>query len=428
MHTPLADAVKKYTDKDTLRFHMPGHKGKTGFEGDVTEVPGTDNLLSPEGPLKEAQELAAKAFGAKRTFFMTGGSTEGNLAMLTAVLADGDRVIIDRASHISVFSALTVTGASPFYVYPDYKDNIAMPPTPEKIREALLKEPDAKAVFITSPNCFGFVADVKEIASICHSFNVPLLVDEAHGAHFAFSPLLPMSAMEAGADMCVQSAHKTLPALTGSAMLHLSNLRYSEKIWQSIKLYQSTSPSYLLLASIDYARAFMEEKGEELIKKCILNIEKYKTNNTLQTHDKTRVVIKSGNFESERVVPESTSPHNTVFICTVCDNEQDIKTMFCEAGKMPESNFGFLYPPELEAELTPKRAFLLDSATISLDNSIGRISKNTVFCYPPAVPIIAPGEVISEEAVLYLKALRAMGAQVHGIEDNDYIHIVYGGM
>jgi len=423
MHTPIMDAVKKYADKNTLRFHMPGHKGNTGFPLDVTELPDTDNLSAPEGAIAESLSLAAKAFGAKRTFFLTGGSTSGNMAMLSSVAGDGDTVIIDRACHISVFSALTLCGASPVYVQPHYKNGIAMPPTPEKIGQALAQNPTAKCVFITSPNAFGFTADIKAIADICHSFDVPLLIDEAHGAHFAFSPLLPLSAMESGADMCVQSAHKTLPALTGSAMLHVSNLKYAARIDDAVHLYQSTSPSYLLMASIDYARAFMQEQGEEKLTQLIEWINKYKTENILETDDITRIVATCPDFSHKKIVPESTSPQNTVFIATVCDGDQDIKELFEAVKPLQEANFDFIPPSGAEAVISPKAAFLLNGATISLCDAEGRVSKKAVYCYPPAVPIIAPGEVITADAIDYIQKMQHQGCEVHGVK-NGNVNIV----
>lgn len=423
MHTPIINALNKYNDRETLRFHMPGHKGKTGFPLDVTELPDTDNLSAPEGAIAEALSLASVAFGSRQTYFLTGGSTSGNLAMLTSVAADGDTVIIDRACHISVFSALTLCGATPIYMHPDYKHGIAMPPSPQKVQAALSQNPTAKCVFITSPNAFGFTADVKAIADICHTFGVPLLVDEAHGAHFAFSPLLPPTAMESGADMCVQSAHKTLPALTGSAMLHLSNLKYASRLADAVHLYQSTSPSYLLMASIDYARAFMQEEGEEKLAQLIEWINKYKTPNVLDTDDITKIVVDCPGFSHKKIVPESTSPQNTVFISTVCDSEQDIKELFEATNELPAAFLSFITPPAAETVISPKAAYLLTGATICLDDAEGRVSKKSVYCYPPAVPIIAPGEIITHEAIDYIHTMQAQGCEVHGIQ-NGNINII----
>ncbi|MGE4282571.1 MAG: aminotransferase class I/II-fold pyridoxal phosphate-dependent enzyme, partial [Clostridia bacterium] len=233
-NTPLYDALKAYSKKNMIPFHMPGHKLGAGFpeqfrdsflDIDLTELPDTDDLHAPEGPIEEAQKLAAEAFGARQTFFLVNGSTCGIQTMIAGVCNPGDILIVDRNCHLSVIHSLILCGVIPQYIYPEYISDLDFIGgiNPHEVEEALKKHPDAKGVFITCPTYHGICSDIKTIADIVHRYDKMLLVDEAHGAHFCFHPSLPQGALHAGADICVQSAHKTLPALTQSALLHVNS-------------------------------------------------------------------------------------------------------------------------------------------------------------------------------------------------------------
>lgn len=258
---PLVSTLAAAANRSTAAFHTPGHKrgqsaplpllellGKSTFRADLPELPDLDNLFAPEGAIAQAQLLAADAFGAEQTWFLANGSTCGIEAAILATCNPGDKLILPRNMHQSAIAALILSGAVPIFVLPEYDAewDLAHPPTAKAIAQALHDHPDAKAVLIVSPTYHGVCADVEAIAQLTHQFNLPLIVDEAHGAHFAFHPDLPKPALAAQADLVVQSTHKTLSALTQAAMLHTQGRRIDRaRLAASLRLVQSTSPSYL---------------------------------------------------------------------------------------------------------------------------------------------------------------------------------------
>ncbi len=282
MTAPLYEALMDYVKKQIIPFHMPGHKQGRIFPEeylvnltkiDLTEVPGLDNLHNPEGPILEAQKLAARAFGAKESFFLVNGTTSGIYAAMYAVLDPDDKVLIMRNSHKSVYNGLVLTGAVPFYINPeiDYESGIPMGVNIDKLEECLKKNESIKAVVITYPNYYGFCSDIEKISDIVHKYHKILIVDEAHGAHFPFSGNLPLSSLQVGADIVVQSIHKTLSSFTQSSILHLNSDRVdTNRLKYFLSLFQSTSPSYLLMSSLDLARDYMEKEGKNRLEKAII--------------------------------------------------------------------------------------------------------------------------------------------------------------
>lgn len=283
--TPLFDALKEYVNRDTLPFHVPGHKkgigmddefknfiGENPFKIDVTVFKLVDSLHHPKGPIKEAQELAADAYGADATFFSIHGTSGAIQAMIMSVVSDGDKIIVPRNVHKSVTAGIILSGAVPVYMEPelDKKLGIAHGVAPETVKQTLEVNPDAKAVLIINPTYYGVATDIKKIADIVHEYNIPLIVDEAHGPHLAFSDKLPTSALEAGADICAQSTHKIIGALTQGSLLHVkSKLVNPKRVQQVLNLMQTTSPSYILMASLDCARRQIALEGKELLSKTI---------------------------------------------------------------------------------------------------------------------------------------------------------------
>jgi arginine decarboxylase len=279
--TPLFDRLQASAHSGNIPFHTPGHHkgqgidlslkvawGEAVFQSDLPELPELDNLFAPEGVIAEAQELAAEAWGSDRTFFLTNGSTAGVIAAILAVCNPGDEVLIPRNVHRSIISGLILSGASPIFVMPevDLDLGIAHGVTAETIESHLIHNPQIKAVLIINPTYYGVCGDLISIANLVHSYGLPLIVDEAHGAHFQFHPALPIAALSADADLVIQSTHKTLSALTQSSMLHLKGDRINPgRLMRALELVQSTSPSYLLLASLDVARMQMATQGEMLL-------------------------------------------------------------------------------------------------------------------------------------------------------------------
>lgn len=273
---PLLSALDKYTAKDRIIMHMPGHKGGKLFsekfreqilQYDLTELPGLDNFHRAKGILAESMKACARVFGARETFFLVNGSTSGIHAMLAACLNPGDKLLVVRNCHISVINALILFGIQPVFIMPRYDEEwqMSIPAGIESWQKALKNYPEVKGALVTSPDYYGVCTPLQQLASLLHEEDKLLLVDEAHGAHFAFSGLLPQTALQQGADVCVQSLHKTMPALTQTALLHLGTSRISaDRIKRSISMLTTTSPSYMLMASIDYARDYAERQGAEM--------------------------------------------------------------------------------------------------------------------------------------------------------------------
>ncbi len=280
-YAPLLEAVLACASQNNVPFYVPGHKKGQGtpqelidrwgisvFKSDLTELPELDNLFAPESAIQAAQELASEAFGAERTWFLINGTTCGIIAAIIASCHPGEKIILPRNVHKSAISGLILSGAIPIFINPEYDPvlDVVHSITPESVADTLQQHPDAKAVLMVYPTYYGMCGDVEAIAKITHQYNIPLLVDEAHGAHFNFHPQLPISALAANADLTVQSTHKVLGAMTQASMLHLRGNRIDrDRICQALALVQSTSPSYILLASLDAARRQIALHGNQLI-------------------------------------------------------------------------------------------------------------------------------------------------------------------
>lgn len=274
---PVYNAIKAYTGSKPVPFHMPGHKLGKGIpvellseieKLDLTEIPGTDNLHAPVGIIKEAQKLAANAFGAKESFFLVNGSTVGLHVAISSVCKRGQRLIVARDCHRAVVNGMLMAGAIPVYIMPEYSEEFGIYTgiTPMTVEKALYDTADAAGVLITRPNYYGICSDIEEIARIVHQHKKLLVVDEAHGSHLVFNNRLPVCALEAGADLCIQSAHKTLPAFTQGAYLHVGTDQVDrERIRYYLDMYQTTSPSYIILAYLDIARELMQKYGKAML-------------------------------------------------------------------------------------------------------------------------------------------------------------------
>ncbi|HAC63990.1 MAG TPA: lysine decarboxylase, partial [Cyanothece sp. UBA12306] len=281
VNLPLIEALITSINQQNGVFYAPGHKkgqgispalanllGKRAFRADLPELPELDNLFAPSGVIQKAQELASETFGADRTWFLVNGSTCGIIASILATCGPGDKIILPRNIHQSAIAGLILSGAVPIFLNPEYDPNwdLVHSITPDALERALMENSDVKAVLIVYPTYHGICGDLSAIATITHHYDIPLLVDEAHGGHFAFHPNLPGSALSLGADLTVQSTHKVLGAMTQASMLHLQGNRIEpQRINQALQLIESSSPSYLLLASLDGARQQMALQGKELL-------------------------------------------------------------------------------------------------------------------------------------------------------------------
>jgi arginine decarboxylase len=476
--TPLLDALWQCANKNHAPFYTPGHKrgkgisrkladclGSNVFRADLPELPQLDNLFAPQGVIQEAQELAAAAFGAEKTWFLVNGSTCGVEAAILATCGVGDKIILPRNVHYSAIAGLILSGAIPIFVYPEYDRvlDIAHSITPEGVANALAQHPDAKAVMMVYPTYFGVCGDVEAIASLAHQYNIPLLVDEAHGAHFAFHPELPKSALSAGADLAVQSIHKVLGAMTQASMLHVQGSRVNiDRVSKSLQLLQSTSPSYLLLASLDAARQQMAMQGKELMARTLQLADEARNRISqipglsvlqaiektpdLVAFDRTRLTVTVSDlgltgFEADEILhqelgvtAELPSLQHLTFIISLGNTEADIERLV-QAFTTLAKRFGQGEREKVKSQkskiksqktlhhqpyislLTPREAFFSSTETLPIEQTSDHISAELVCPYPPGIPVLMPGEAIAPEALDYLLQIKAMGGFISGCAD-----------
>jgi lysine decarboxylase len=449
---------------------MPGHKLGKGIPPeflenlaclDLTEIPETDNLHFPTGPIKEAQQLAARAFGAQHSFFLVNGSTCGIQSIIMTICKPGDKLIVSRDCHKSVINSMMLAGARPVYIKPQFERNFGIPGVvePRDIERALNQNTDAAGVFITRPSYYGICSDIKKIADIVHSFGKVLAVDEAHGGHLVFSRRLPICAMKAGVDICVQSAHKTLPAFTQGAYLHINSERVDiERLRFFLRTFQTSSPSFIVLTLLDLARELMEKVGEGLLNKLLDYIEQFREyiesyaglallgSDCLYKNrlDKTRIVInvkKLGitGFEAEGILKnenniqvEMSDLFNIVCIATISDDMNSIKRLAAGLAQL-DTNYNFVDdtgPACLKPLDVPRQVLELkdimqsEGEGIKLKNAAGRVCKEIVTPYPPGIPLVCPGEIITDEMVEYIYNIMAAGGNINGISGDFEISVV----
>lgn len=437
---PIYEALNDERFKGQIQFHMPGHLRGRGFEGfspspeiDVTELPETDDLHAPRGVIMRSQENAARVFGAERAYYMVNGSTGGVLAMALGFLSDGDKVIADRFSHKSFISALALTGAVPVWVSPDTIEDGVMwsGVSPESVEKAILENPDAKAVYITAPNYFGFMSDVGEIARIAHRYGMKLLVDGAHGAHYGFFEKLPPSLISLGADAVCLSLHKTLPSLTQSAIL-LTNKRY-ERLETALRTVQSSSPSYLLISSAEYAVSFCESREKEAWERLFDNVSRFfpeqavSSKKDVKYKDFTRINARiDGNpFEAAeklrrdfKISVECSYGGGVIAILNTLHTGEEIEKLSYATehlGLEPSAPLKFA-PAKTKSVYLPRQAFFAKKRRVPLGEAEGKISAEGLAVYPPGVYQVLPGEIITHEAAEQMSELLAKGAEIPQID------------
>jgi arginine decarboxylase len=468
--TPLFDALMEYVNRETIPFHVPGHKkgvgmdtefknfmGENPFKIDVTVFKLVDSLHHPTGPIKKAQELAADAYGADATFFSIHGTSGAIQAMIMSVVTDGDKIIVPRNVHKSITAGIILSGAIPVYMQPelDKKVGIAHGVAPSTVEATLNKHPDAKAVLIINPTYYGVATDLKSIADIVHSHNIPLIVDEAHGPHLGFNDKLPMSAMEAGADICSQSTHKIIGAMTQGSLLHVHS-KYVDvnKVHQLLSLLQTTSPSYILMASLDCSRRQIALHGKELLEDTItlINSARAEINKIpglysfgeevlgvpgCYAFDPTKLTITCRDlgitgFDLDMILAnkyhiqmEMSDLYNVLAVGSFGDTKESIAALISALKEVSNEYFGkgnvksdFIDIPSIPEQLQrPREAFTSLKTSLSLKDSIGLISGEFLMAYPPGIPVLCPGERITKEIVDYIQKLKDVGLFVQGTED-----------
>ncbi len=447
MNAPLYNKLIEYHKKNRISFAMPGHKNGRGLAEDliccdVTELDETDDLHRPREAVKEAQRLLARLYGAEKSYILTCGSTAGIQAAITAALNPGETLLAASDCHMSVINTCALSGVK-LRIIPRVVDKeFLIPSGAVEIEGMLDKYSDIKAFLVTSPNYYGICADVAELADTCHSRGIPLLVDEAHGAHFIADERLPESAAPI-ADAVCQSAHKTLNALTGAAYLHVNgNLINRSRLESALSMFQTSSPSYGIAASADTARAELETGGGW--KRAVDLAAEFKravSGNTkiiaLENDDKTRIVLNFGAYDitgfnvskelSEKygIDIEMADLTNIVLIVTPSNSAEDFAVLFdalwqiTRGLKRKEQPLKIEQPPVCGDIIDPKAAFFGGSEAIQFTESEDRVSCRTVTAYPPGTPIILTGEKITREAIEYISYLQNIGAEITGTENGE---------
>ncbi|MGQ9845645.1 MAG: aminotransferase class I/II-fold pyridoxal phosphate-dependent enzyme [Caldisericia bacterium] len=469
---PLFFALKNYINKNRPAFHMPGHHrgkgiynllkeewGEKVFLYDITEVEGMDYLHKAEGVIKEAQELAARAFGSDYTFFLINGSTVGNLVMLGSVLKPKDKLILQRNSHRSVIGGLALFDLEPIYIQSEIDKSTGIPwgIKPDSFEDKL-KNNSVKASLITSPNYFGMCENIEEILKIGRKYNQVMLLDEAHGVHFPFNPKLPISGIKLGYDMIVQSAHKTLPALTQTSFLHIKGNRVDlDKVLDTLTYLESSSPSYLFMVSLDVVRYQMESDGEKIWNE-IIELSNYtrneinringlyclgkdNLNSDIYDLDLTKITINTKNlgltgFEVEEILNkyynieiELSDSYNILIFLTPGVSKEEVDRLIealndiSKKYKKEPIEEDITIPEIPEMLTTPKEAFINEKEIVELKNAKNRISGKVISAYPPGLPIVVPGEKISEKIINYIYDLKEKKANLQGFVDVDCNYI-----
>jgi arginine decarboxylase len=472
--TPLFDAMVNLAESRKVSFHTPGHKSGKGistrfrkfvgpriFSIDLTTLDEVDSLQNPTGVIKEAQELAAKAAGADKSYFLVNGTTVGNHAMVASTTGPGDKVIIARNCHRSVLTGLIMSGAQPIFFQPNFDRDLKLTlnVTFEAAKQAIDENPGARALLITSPNYYGLCADIEKIIPYAHEKGLIMFVDEAHGPHLKFNPKLPKCALDTGADLCVQSTHKIVGGMTQASMLHAKAGRINiDDVTNTLKLLQTTSPSYILMASLDLARMQMATEGKKLLNRTIKLAEeaRAKINNIpgvkcfgterarsagMADMDVTKLTITvsdmglSGYHVSHAlntrfgIQVEMADPFHVLVIVSIGDRQDDLNRLVESLGviAMETGLQGALlpldkvHPPVLNNRfaMTPRKAFYSDSELVNVNDSSGRVSTEIVTVYPPGIPLLVPGEEISRDAIDYLQNMAGLGAIIDGMNENN---------
>lgn len=472
---PIADAMQKYSNDGALAFHTPGHKQglgahqllknlitAEGLRQEVSLMEELDDLHSPRTCIKDAENLAAKLFNADDCLFIINGTTCAIQTMILSTLKQGDLVFVPRNSHRSVMAGLILAGAIPIYLPVEFSNELQIPLniSVETLKLAIKKFPQARALILTSPNYYGVAADVKKIAEILHAAGMLLLVDEAHGAHLQFCEELPISAMDAGADLAAQSTHKILGSLTQTSMLMVRKKFIDvEKVRRVASFLQSTSPNYLLLASLDIARLQMQENPEKISQAVKLSkklraeinlIDGLKTFDAVPNFelDFTKVTVNVENLgltgiDADKILRhkfkiqcELSDAANLLFLITYADNCATISKLvdalknFAATKKILPAPKRFIATPAeiTQSEISPREVFFAESQTVEIEKAVGKICAEEVTFYPPGIPILNPGEMVTAEVIDFIKSQKEIGGRIIGAADTQLNTIkIFGG-
>lgn len=465
-NAPLEEAMIAHRLNRVVPFDVPGHKGGRGnkeltdflgincLKADVNSMKPLDNLCHPVSVIKEAQELAAEAFHAEHAFFMVTGTTGAVQAMIMTTCKAGEKIIMPRNVHRSAINALVVNGAVPIYVNPGVNKRLGIPlgMGVEDVKKAILENPDAKAVLVNNPTYYGICSNLREIVKLAHEHGMKVLVDEAHGTHFYFGENMPVSAMNAGADMAAVSMHKTGGSLTQSSLLLCGKDINADYVRQIINLTQTTSGSYLLMASLDIARKNLSMNGKELFAKTVKFAEYAREEinrlggyyafgdelcdgDAFFAFDKTKLSVHTRDIglagievydilrDEYGIQIEFGDLGNILAIISAGDRALEIERLISslsEIKRLYSKDKAGLFDHEYinpDVTMPPQKAFYGDKKLVPLEESTGKVCGEFVMCYPPGIPILAPGERITDEIIEYIKYAKKKGCSLTGTQD-----------
>ena len=471
-NAPIHEALLQHKKNRVVPFDVPGHKGGRGnpelteFLGidclkvDVNSMKPLDNLIHPVSVIKAAEELAAEAFSADAAFFMVNGTTAAVQAMIMSTCKAGDKIIMPRNVHRSSINALVVCGAIPVYVNPGVNHEVGIPlgTSVDVLKTAIKENPDAKAILVNNPTYYGICSNLKEIVEVAHANGIKVLVDEAHGAHFYFGENLPISAMAAGADMSAVSMHKTGGSLTQSSFLLCKATVDPGYVRQIINLTQTTSASYLLLSSLDLARKNMYLNGKEMVEKTISLAEYARQENnqiggyyafsseiidgdTVFDFDRTKLSVHTIEIglagvevydllrDEYGIQVEFGDIGNLLAIISAGDRPFEIERLISSLSEIKriygKDKVGILNHEYIDPEVvySPQQAFYSDKKSVLLKEAAGHVAGEFVMCYPPGIPILAPGERITKDIIDYIVYAKEKGSSITGPKDMTIEHI-----
>lgn len=452
-HESIVKSIESYLCEDPVSFHVPGHKNGRGLSNlsrlDVTEIPGTDNLHHPEEAILAAKNRAMDLFNSRSTYFLVNGTTGGNHAMILASTVPGDQILIARNVHKSVHTACILGDLYPEYISPVIHSELGFPLgiKPEDVEQKLKLNPAIKAVVITSPTYEGIHSDIHAIAQVVHANKALLLVDEAHGAHVSLHDGFGKSAIACGADMAVQSTHKSMNALTQASMLHVGTEAVDQhrlELWLS--MLQSSSPSYVLMSSLEESLKDLGDKGKDKAETLVIALRKFRKDlqdqlgiKTLEssdveaygfTHDISKLVVFVE--DAERIAEELREHYaiqveyatadSLVCVTSIYNSPYDFErfrlALIALHAKPHQKIHGLTDYPEVCVALSPKAAFYSKSKTVNIQEATGFTSAEYVIPYPPGVPLLSPGEKITKEVVDLIQSWQAQGHSIIGMKDD----------
>lgn len=459
MQNYILNKLEELRDDNLTSFHVPGHKmgkvfQKLGYKNilekiytlDTTEIEGTDNLHNPKEIIKESQDRASRVFNSDKTIYLVNGTTCGIEASIMAVCNPKSKIIVNRDCHQSVINACILGDIEPIYIESKVckKTNIIMGVDVENTKSVIDNNLDAKAIVLTYPTYYGRTFDLKAVCDYAHSKNIIVIVDEAHGAHLQLSDNLPKSAIEQGADIIIQSTHKTLPSFTQSSMMHIKGNRVDKnRIESMLRFLESSSPSYVLLTSLELAVDIYDKYGIKLMEDLLSNIDnlksKFENNENIiidNNMDKTKIFVSLKKLgitgyeldsilrEKYKIQVELSNYYGILLICTIGNDEEDfivlekaLDNLLLNINKnklLQDTNYPESIP---EKVINPREAFYSDKKSVKLEDSVGKISGEYIIPYPPGISLISPGEIITQEIITYIQQGVKSGMIVSGIKD-----------